>query len=416
MSEIRNPTVWNPETNCIYVDDPYQHEPTYETVLMNVGAFMSALGGASKAASTVSLERIFYNNGPAQHNYLDLANEYYDRIVRSRAASTPSQQIEKAKSLIKDKKFAEFQQNLNIAQVIHIAEMQRIHGSKAGAIITSLDYPGFVTNEVVGTSPNTRIRTGILASLFQTIPLAQLTGQWQSFDDDLKYYRNLSETKSPEPSKGTGALKSVEVEKHGGAVAITQRAEMVINGYNPFATLVGRMGQKRLFDENDYIADVIQANTANTIAGVDFGARTGSPPASTTIPTDFITSLINTFEALPQDIDLFISRGTAYMEYVTNDIVRGGVNNPPPTQTNVNEQVGPFPLMGGVTWARDNAITSNTNGWAMNNNAIKLFRGPSRNYTIANEDTETTKYVTKNYFKPDTMEANLIYMVTNITA
>ena len=52
----------------------------------------------------------------------------------------------------------------------------------------------------------------------------------------------------------------------------------------------------------------------------------------------------------------------------------------------------------------------------MNDNAIKLFRGPCRNYTIADEDTETTKYVTKNHFLPQLVDSTLIYKVTGITA
>ena len=100
------------------------------------------------------------------------------------------------------------------------------------------------------------------------------------------------------PSKGTGSTTTVNIQKHGGAVAITQRAQAVINNDNPFQRLVTQMGQKKLFDENDMIADVIEAVTATTYAGVDFGLRAGTPPLSSTNPVDFLATTISTFEAL----------------------------------------------------------------------------------------------------------------------
>jgi len=416
MTQIMNPTVWNPKTNCLYVDDPYEKEPVYGNVIMDIDAFMSALGGNSKAASTASLDQIFFNGDGDEPKMLDLANDYYDGITRSRAASTKWQKMEHAEQLLGQKKFRPFEANLIIAQ--HIAYANRFTKSKAGAIITSMDYAPFQDTPFVGGNLETAIRTGILRGLFQSIALAVLSGKWRSESNDLKYYRNIAEGKSPEPSKGTGTVVTVTVQKHGGAVGITQRAQQIINNDNPFARLVTQMGQKRLFDENDMIADVIEAVVSPTMAGVDFGARTGTPPASTTNPLDFLTSLITTFETLSQPLNLFISRGFMYNEFTLNDIMRGGslAGNTPPSQQNVNEQVGPFPYLGGVTWGRDNAITSTTAGWAMNDNAIKLFTGPSRNYTVADEDTETTKYVTKNHFLPSLVDSTLIYKITGIAA
>lgn len=416
MSKIRLATVHHPKTNCLHIDDPYENEPQYGSIVMDIGAYMDSLGGTSKAASTAPLHQIFYNTHDEESGIAaaDLANEYYDKIVQSRAASTPAERIEKAEALMGNKKYRDFQSLLAIAQSIDYAQKH----SRAGAVITSLDYTSFQDTPTLGGNVENRIRTGILASLFQTVPMPVLSGKWRSETNDLKYYRNLMETESPVPSKGTGTTTTVTIQKHGGAVAITQRAEAVINNDNPFQRLVTQMGQKKLFDENDMIADEIEANTANTYAGVDFGLRAGTPPLSSTNPIDFLNTTRTTFGALSQDIDLFISRGFMYWEYFWNDVVRGGAlaGNPIGNSGTVNEQISPFPGLDGVRWARDDAITATTAGWALNNNAIKLFRGPSRNYTIADEDIETTKYVTKNYFMPETMDTALIYKITGIAA
>jgi hypothetical protein len=381
MTELKFPTVWNPLDHTIYVDNPYEKEPTYDTPLMNAKLFMQQLHGESKAANTVSLEDIFYNNdGKEELNFLDKANTYYDKILSARSASS------------------------------------RERNSKAAAVITSKDFTDFQNQLIIGQNVETAIRTGILASLFQTVAVPSLSGKWMSLANDLKYHRNIPETKSPEPSKGAGSVTTISVQKHGGAVAITQRAEAVINGDNPFQRLVNQMGQKKLFDENDMVADEIESNTANSITGVDFGIRSGTPPASTQNPIDLLTTFVTTYEALSQPVNLFVSKGFIYNEFILNDIIRGGINNAPPAVGNVDEQVGPFPLLGGVRWARDNAISSATAGWLMNDNAIKLFRGPSRNYTIADEDTETTKYVTKNYFLPETVDTTIIHRVTGVAA
>lgn len=416
MSKIRLATVHNPKTNCLHIDDPYEDEPQYGSIVMDIDAYMSALGGKSKTASSAPLHQIFFNTKDEESgvNAEDMANDYYDKMLQSRAASTKDERIQKAEALMGNKKYRDFESLLAIAQSIAWTQTR----SKAGAIITSLDYADFQDTPLLGGNLETSIRTGILAGLFQTVPMPVLSGKWRAETNDLKYYRNIPESKSPEPSKGVGTVTTVTVQKHGGAVAITQRAQAVINNDNPFQRLVTQMGQKKLFDENDMIADEIEGNTANTYAGVDFGLRAGTPPLSSINPVDFLTSTVNTFEALSQNINLFISRGFMFWEYAFNDIIRGGAlaGNPAPPQGNINEQISGFPGLDGVRWARDNAITSTTAGWAMNDNAIKLFRGPSRNYTIADEDIETTKYVTKNYFLPETVDTTLIYKVTGIAA
>ena len=274
MSKIRLATVWNPETNCLHIDDPYEPEPQYGSIVMDLDAYtQTALAGTSKTASTAPLHQVFYNTKDSEYgiNALDDSNGYYDGIAQSRAASTKTEQLEKSKALMADKKYRDFQSVLSIADSIVYAQNQA-HQSKAGAIITSLDYTAFQDTPTLGGNVETNIRTGVLAGLFQTVAMPVLTGKWISaMANDLKYYRNLMETESPVPSKGTGSTTTVNIQKHGGAVAITQRAQAVINNDNPFQRLVTQMGQKKLFDENDMIADVIEAVTATTYAGVDFG-------------------------------------------------------------------------------------------------------------------------------------------------
>jgi len=70
----------------------------------------------------------------------------------------------------------------------------------------------------------------------------------------------------------------------------------------------------------------------------------------------------------------------------------------------------------GVTWYRDNAISSSTNGWALDTEAIKIFRGPTTAYTVSNQDTETTKDVLRRYMQVETVDGALIYLVTDIAA
>ena len=92
-----------------------------------------------------------------------------------------------------DKKYRDFQSLLSIADSI---VYEQAH-SKAGAIITSLDYTAFQDTPTLGGNVETNIRTGIFASLFQTVAMPVLTGKWISaMANDLKYYRNLMETES----------------------------------------------------------------------------------------------------------------------------------------------------------------------------------------------------------------------------
>lgn len=287
--------------------------------------------------------------------------------------------------------------------------------SRAAAMITSLDYTNFQNLVVVGENAESPIRTGILPGLFESIQLDNLSGKWATQSADIKWYNNLPESSTPEPSKGTGTTITVTVPKGGGAVGWTDRSKQVINGGNPFQSLVALLADARLANENEVTAEEIENNTAHTTAGVDFGARTGSPPASTTNPLPVIQNLKTIFSSLKLPWNLFISKSYIYNEYITNDIL-----NPtsviPPTIADQSGEVGPFPFASNVTWAREDAMDSMTDGYALNSNALKVFRAALIQYTVRNEDHENTKVVMKNHFNAKTVDDTLVYLVTGIAA
>ena len=382
LSKIEFPIVWNPEDNIVYVDDPYKKQPVYNTPLMNVAAYMNSLSHPGKAASVNSpLEEIYFNNGKEEYNFLDKAIEFTDKIHQAQQAGSPLERR-----------------------------------SKAAALITSVDYSDFQNVTIIGQTTQAPILKGVTKQQFEEVPTPNLTGKFASFDDDLRWLTNIPEGKSPEPSGGTGSLISIAVQKHGGAVAITERAELVINGDNPFPRLVSRLQDKREQSENAMVVAEIESNTANSQSGIDAGSRSGTPPVSQTNPLDTITILIGLSEGLNKRFDKFFSKGFIYNEWSLNDIIRGAPLSPLPTQTSINESESPFPAYGGVTWVKDNAFSSSTTGWILNSDAIKGFRGPVRAYTVADPDAETRRYVTKAYYTPDTVEAANIYRVTGIAA
>jgi len=287
--------------------------------------------------------------------------------------------------------------------------------SRAAAMITSLDYTNFQDLVVVGENAESPIHKGILPGLFESIQLDNLAGKWATQNADIKWYNNLPETSTPEPSKGYGTTITVNVPKGGGAVGWTDRSKQVINGGNPFASLTALLADARLANENEITAEEIENNTAHTTAGVDFGARTGTPPASTTNPLPTIQNLKTIFSSLKLPWNLFVSKSYIYNEFITNDIL-----NPtsviPPTIADQSGEVGPFPFAANVTWAREDAMDSMTDGYAMNDQAIKVFRAALIQYTVRNQDHETTKVVMKNHFNAKTVDDTLVYLVTGIAA
>ena len=390
-SIYRFPIAHNPKDHIIYADDPALEVPEYRIPLMDARAWTQATGkkgvgsdsaGGALQSDPLELSDIFFNNGSRpEYNFEDISKTYLSRIHEAKS--------------IPDRRKAR---------------------DAAAAVITSLDFADFQNTIILGENLESQlVKEGVLKGLFQEIPTPNLSGKWASMDSDIRWTRNIPEGKSPEPSGGVGSVVSISVPKHGGSVAITQRAQDVINGDNPFARLVGILQRKRLEDENEMTAIEVESNTAHSITGVDFGSRSGTPPVSQTNPADKIFEIEDTFEGLKAPWTLFISRGKAYWELIQNDLVRG-VNNPLPSQGTVQDQITSFPLADGVRWARDRKVTSVTAGWALNEIAIKEFRGATRTYTVANPDTETTRYVVKAHFLVETVEPTLVYTVTGITA
>jgi len=297
------------------------------------------------------------------------------------------------------------------------ANARRDHDlTKAAAVITSKDFGAFQNLVILGETSAVTTRQGILTGIFQEIATPNLSGKWATFDDGVKFYTNVPEGTTVEPSGGTGSLISISVPKHEGAVAITYRAQAVINGDNPFARLTARLSQEAAKKENALVAAELESNTSLTTAGVDFGDRSGTPPTSDQNPLTLWNTLISLYDAIGRgNWNAFISKSFIFNEYITNDIVRGA-QNPIPNQTNVNESSSSIPALPGVTWYRDNAISSSTNGWALDTEAIKIFRGPTTAYTVSNQDTETTKDVLRRYMQVETVDGALIYLVTDIAA
>ena len=291
--------------------------------------------------------------------------------------------------------------------------------SRMAAVITSKDFEIFQVPTILGTNA-VNIRTGVLTQQFEEIATPQLFGRWATETDDLIYHTFVPEGTTVDPSKGGVEQLDIFVPKHEGAVAITTRAQMIIGGADPLTRLTQRLAQKRLQKENAIVAAEIESNTAHTTAGVDFGAVSGTPPLSTTNPAALWTTLIGLFEGLNKgNLNLFVSKGFIYNEYTLNSQVRGvgtagGV--PLAAQQNINEMSGPVPGLGGVTWVRDNAISSSTDMWAMDRMAIKNFRGPTTTFTIQTNDFEATKNVLRSYYLCETVDSDLIYKVTAVAA
>jgi hypothetical protein len=294
------------------------------------------------------------------------------------------------------------------------------NASLAAAIITSKDYSLLQDVVVVAENPEF-IETGIISGLFEETPINQLSGKYRDFAHDLKWYRNIPEGKSPEPSFGSVSEVSFRLFKHGGAVAITDRARDVINGGNIFSRLVNQLQEVRLADENDLVVDEIETNTANTEAGVDFGQMTGT--ASTNNPKGVIAEINADFgnSTRPElRWDLFLTKSRVFSEYVTNTFVSGSpyVANiaQNPENGNISSGVPGFPSY--VTWARADELSldSGKDGIALNRAAIRKWRGPTRQYTITDPEKEYQKYTTKTHFGVDTLKPELVYLVQDIYA
>jgi len=376
----KNATILNPEDHVVYVDNlkPLNEDYRYQTPIFNAKAY--SLAASAKSDDPLKITDAFYNNGTEETNFADIANTVY-------------QELNKAK--------------------------EKGDRSLAAAIITSKEFTALQDNLILGQNDEL-IRQGILTQIFEEVAAPLLTGRWLSWANDLRYLTNLPESKSPEPSMGTASVVSVEVPKHGGAVAITDRARQIItDGGNIFNRMTQQLQQKKARSESIIVRDAIEAIAAtNDQTGVDFGIRSGSPPASTQNPTDLINTLLTFFEATAGQWDTIVSKAFIYNEFVLNDIVRGGSTlNPLPPIGSVTESVRNVSVLPGVNWYADNIMTSSTNMYVMDRGrAGKSFRGPTRAYTVTDPDTETEKYVTKSFFTTVIVDGTLIARVTGVAA
>ena len=367
-----NPIIYNPVDRCVYEDtnpsaklnDSYE----YGNVILNAKRYAEIVK-KNDSNDPLKITDVFYGK------HADTAKDYYAKLDDART------------------------------------DQDR---SKAAAIITSKEYTLLQDTVVLGQNEEL-IKTGILASIFEEVSTPTLTGKYAAFAEDLKWHRNIPESKSPEPSLGGYSVTTIEVPKSGGAVAITERARQVINGADVFARLVSQLQSKRLRAENQEVAAEIESNTANSISGTDWGARASG--VSSNNPIDVFNDIQNTFSSKTDRPNYFVSKWLGYAELFNNDFIKGtGQPLKAISGTSFGESVADFPVVNGIRYVADSDITSATAGWVFASNCIKLFRGPTRAYTVSDPDIETEKYVTKTHFLAETVDTNLIYRVTGITA
>ena len=203
VRKIENPVVVNPKDHTVYKDDP--RTDVWDLDWRNMEPVLDAqVWAKSKSAAVVT-----------------------DPLKISDAFLGESQA--KAQNMFND-----------IAE----AKKTRSH-SKAAAIITSLDY-SLLQDAVVIAENVEVIETGVLSQQFEEIATVSVSGKYRDFSNDLKWFRNIPESKSPEPSFGKVSEVQFSVLKHGGAVAITDRARDVINSTNIFQRLVSQLQEVRL--------------------------------------------------------------------------------------------------------------------------------------------------------------------------
>ena len=380
--QYKNPIIFNPVDKTIYQDDlsPLDDKYTYQNPIVNAQAY--SLAASSKSDDPLALTDVFYNNGKEETNFADMANTMYSGLNKSRTTG--------------DK-------------------------SLAAAIITSKEYS--IINDattLLGTQEEPA-KNGILTQIFQDVNTDTLTGRYRTFTDDLVYFTNIPESKSPEPTFGAATEVTVEVPKSGGAVAITDRARQVISGIDAeYRRLINRLQGKRQKSESITVRNAIEAIAAtNNQSGVDFGATTGTPAVATYNPSLLLWPAIqNFFDGQNRNFDTFVSNALPFYEYVGNYNTRGTVLTPPASVPgNINESVRSAPGLEGVRWFVDNLMTTLTEGYAIDSSlAGKNFRGPTRAYTVTDPDTETEKYVTKSHFDCLIVDATAIARVTGIQA
>ncbi len=380
--QYKNPIILNPVDKIIYQDDLSALDDSYEykNPIVNTKAY--SLAASAKSDDPLKLTEVFYNNGTEETNFGDLANEYYSGINKARETGDRS---------------------------------------KAAAIITSKEYTILQDATTLLGTQEEPAQNGILSQIFQDVATSTLTGRYRTFTDDLVYFTNLPESKSPEPTFGAASEVTVEVPKMGGAVAITDRARQIISGIDAeYSRLINRLQGKRQLAENTVVRNAIEAIAAtNNQSGVDFGATTGTPAVATYNPSLLLwPTIYDFFNGKNRNFDTFVSNALPYYEYIGNYNTRGTVVSPPQAiPGNINQSIRSAPGLEGVRWVVDNLMTTLTEGYAIDSSmAGKNFRGPTRAYTVTDPDTETEKYVTKSHFECLIVDGNAIARVTGIQA
>ena len=370
--EYKNPIILNPVDKTIYMDNlaPLDDSYVYGNPIVNTKRY--SLAASAKADDEYSITDAFYNNDTQETKFADQANELISK-------------------------------------------------SKAGAIITSKEYSILADATTLLGTQEEPTQQGILTQIFETVSTSTLTGKYRTFTDDLVYFTNLPESKSPEPTFGAATEVTVEVPKHGGAVAITDRARQVIAGADAeYRRLINRLQTKRARSESIIVRDAIEAIAAtNNQSGVDFGATTGTPAVATYNPSLLLwPAIYNFFDGQNRNFDTFLSNALPFYEYVGNYNTRGTVLTPPQNVPgNINQSVRSAPGLEGVRWFVDNLMTTLTEGYAIDSSmAGKNFVGPTRAYTVTDPDTETEKYVTKSHFECLIVDGTAIARVTGIQA
>ena len=370
--EYKNPIILNPVDKTIYMDNlaPLDDSYVYSNPIVNTQVYSRA--ASAKSNDEYSITDAFYNNDTQETKFADMANELITK-------------------------------------------------SKAAAIITSKEYSILADATTLLGTQEEPTQQGILTQIFETVNTPTLTGKYRTFTDDLVYFTNLPESKSPEPTFGGASEVTVEVPKHGGAVAITDRARQVIAGADAeYRRLINRLQTKRARSESIIVRNAIEAIAAtNNQTGVDFGATTGTPAVATYNPSLLLWPVIqNFFDGQNRRFDTFLSNALPFYEYVGNYNTRGTVMSPPQSVPgNINQSIRSAPGLDGIRWFVDNLMTTLTEGYAIDSSmAGKNFVGPTRAYTVTDPDTETEKYVTKSHFECVIVDSTAIARVTGIQA
>jgi len=382
VKQYKNPIILNPVDKIIYQHDlsPLDESYEYRNPIVNTAQY--SMAASAKSDDPLKLTEVFYNNGTEETNFADMANTMYSGLNKARESG--------------DK-------------------------SLAAAIITSKEYSIINdTTTLLGTREEPA-RNGILTQIFQDVNTPELTGKYRTFADDLVYFTNLPESKSPEPTFGSASEVTVEVPKMGGAVAITDRARQVIAGIDAeYRRLIQRLQGKRQKAESTVVRNAIEAiASTNNQSGVDFGATTGTPAVATYNPSLLLWPTIqNFFDGKNRTFDTFVSKALPFYEYVGNYNTRGTVITPPQNVPgNINESIRSAPGLEGIRWFVDNSMSTLTEGYAIDSSmAGKNFRGPTIAYTVTDPDTETEKYVTKSHFECIITDTTAIARVTGIQA